>query len=50
MRGKWRYVIGAFVLFVIISNPTGASATASGLLGWLEDAATSVSTFLTSLF
>ena len=40
----------AFLLFVVITQPTVAANTVTNILGVLRDAAVSVSTFIQSLF
>jgi hypothetical protein len=44
---KWAVVL--FIAFYLISNPSGAAGTARHLLSGLHDAASSLSTFVSSL-
>lgn len=44
---KWAIV--AFLVFYVVTNPSGAGATAHHLLNGVHQAASSLSTFLSSL-
>lgn len=48
---KAMIVVGvALVLFYVITQPTQAAAAVQDLLGWLEDGAEAIITFMTNLF
>ncbi len=40
----------ALVLFYVITQPTAAAEAVQGLLGWLQDGAEAIITFMRSLF
>jgi hypothetical protein len=42
--------VAALIVFVILSNPTGAADAGKTLLDWLETGAKAVITFLHNLF
>jgi len=49
----WRKIFGwaalIFVVWYVVTNPTGAADAAHGLLGMLKSAGTSLATFFNSL-
>ena len=38
-----------FVIFYVVTDPTGAAGFVHGVIGWLHTAATSLATFVNSL-
>lgn len=43
-------VVVAFLLFFLITQPTGSAGVVTNILTWLKDGATAIVTFVRSLF
>jgi hypothetical protein len=43
-------VVVALVLFYVITQPAGAADAVQGILGWLQDGAEAIITFMRNLF